>query len=71
MYMALNTREKVIALVSNAVSVYSVKQEEGRLPENVTLFEFILKAMPEELKPELSMEIIDEVFEYVSTAHSS
>ena len=71
MYMALNTREKVIALISNAVSVYSVKQEEGRLPENVTLFEFILKAMPEELKPELSMEIIDEVFEYVSTAHSS
>ncbi len=69
--MALNTREKVIALVSNAVAVYSVKQEEGNLPENVTLFEFILKAMPEELKPELSMEIIDEVFEYVSTAHSS
>ncbi len=71
MYMALNTREKVIALVSNAVAVYSVKQEEGQLPENVTLFEFILKSMPEELKPELSMEIIDEVFEYVSTAHSS
>ena len=71
MYMALNTREKVIALVSNAVAVYSVKQEEGQLPENVTLFEFILKAMPEELKPELSMEVIDEVFEYVSSAHSS
>jgi len=35
------------------------------------LFEFILKAMPEELKPKLSMEIIDEVFEYVSSAHSS
>ena len=69
--MALNTREKVIALVSNAVAVYSVKQEEGNLPENVTLFEFILKAMPEELKPELSVEVIDEVFEYVSSAHSS
>ena len=69
--MALNTREKVIALVSNAVAVYSVKQEEGNLPENVTLFEFILKTMPEELKPELSMEVIDEVFEYVSSAHSS
>ena len=69
--MALNTREKVIALVANAVAVYSVKQEEGNLPENVTLFEFILKAMPEELKPELSMEVIDEVFEYVSSAHSS
>jgi len=27
--------------------------------------------MPEELKPKLSMEIIDEVFEYVSSAHSS
>ena len=69
--MGLTTREKVISLVSNAVAVYSVKQEEGNLPENVTLFEFILKAMPEELKPELSMEIIDEVFEYVSFAHSS
>jgi len=71
MHMALNTREKVIALVSNAVAVYSVKQDEGGLPENVTLFEFILKTMPEELKPKLSMEIIDEVFEYVSSAHSS
>jgi len=69
--MELTTREKVIALVSNAVAVYSVKQEEGNLPENVTLFEFILKAMPDELRPELSMEIIDEVFEYVSSAHSS
>jgi len=69
--MGLTTREKVISLVSNAVAVYSVKQEEGSLPENVTLFEFILKAMPDELKPELSMGIIDEVFEYVSSAHSS
>jgi len=69
--MGLTTREKVISLVSNAVAVYSVKQEEGSLPENVTLFEFILKAMPDELKPELSMEMIDEVFEYVSSAHSS
>ncbi len=69
--MGLTTREKVISLVSNAVAVYSVKQEEGSLPENVTLFEFIMKAMPDELKPELSMEVIDEVFEYVSSAHSS
>ncbi len=69
--MGLTTREKVISLVSNAVAIYSVKQEEGSLPENVTLFEFILKAMPDELKPELSMEVIDEVFEFVSSAHSS
>jgi len=69
--MELTTREKVISLVSNAIAVYSVKQEEGSLPENVTLFEFILKAMPDELKSELSMEVIDEVFEYVSSAHSS
>ncbi len=69
--MGLTTREKVISLVSNAIAVYSVKQEEGSLPENVTLFEFILKVMPDELKPELSMEVIDEVFEYVSSTHSS
>jgi hypothetical protein len=35
------------------------------------MYDFVLKAIPEDVKPELSVELIDEVFQYVSSAHSS
>lgn len=69
--MVLSNREKVIALISNGIAVYSLYQEQGNIPENVTMFDFILKVMPIEIKSELSPELIDEVFEFVSNAHSS
>jgi hypothetical protein len=69
--MALTNKEKTIALISNGIAVYSIYQEQGKLPENTTMFDFVLKIIPEEIKSELSPEIIDEVFEYVSSAHSS
>ncbi|NIM25375.1 MAG: hypothetical protein GTN97_03790, partial [Nitrosopumilaceae archaeon] len=64
-------KEKLIALISNGIAVYSLYQERDSLPENVTLFDFILKAIPDDLKQEINPELIDEVFEYVSSAHSS
>jgi hypothetical protein len=69
--MTLTNKEKTIALISNGIAVYSIYQEQGKLPENTTMFDFVLKVIPEEIKPELSPELIDEVFEYVSSAHSS
>ena len=69
--MTLTNKEKTIALISNGIAVYSLYQEQGKLPENTTMFDFILKVIPEEIKLELSPELIDEVFEYVSFAHSS
>jgi hypothetical protein len=69
--MALTNKEKTVALISNGIAVYSLYQEQGKLPENTTMFDFILKVIPEEIKSELSPELIDEVFEYVSFAHSS
>ena len=69
--MTLSDHEKIIALISNGIAVYSLYQERGSLPENTTIFDFILKVIPNELKPELSPELIDEVFEFVSNAHSS
>ena len=69
--MALTNKEKTIALISNGIAVYSIYQEQGTLPENTTMFDFVLKVIPEEIKSELSPELIDEVFEYVSSAHSS
>jgi len=35
------------------------------------LFDFVLKAIPDDVKSELSPELIDEVFEYVTFSHSS
>ena len=69
--MVLTNKEKTIALISNAIAVYSLYQERGNLPENTSLIDFILKAVPEDIKPEISMELIDEIFGYVSSAHNS
>ncbi len=69
--MTLSNKERIIAIISNGIAVYSLYQERGNLPENTTMYDFILKAVPDEIKSELSAELIDEVFEYVSSAHSS
>ena len=67
--MTLSNKEKALILVANAIAVYSIATEKGTLPKNQSLFDFILKAIPPEIKPEISAKIIDEVFEYVSKAH--
>ena len=69
--MTLTNKEKLIAIISNGIVVYSLYQERGNLPENTTMFDFILKAIPDSIKSELTPELIDEVFVYVSSAHSS
>ena len=69
--MVLTDKEKIISLISNGIAVYSLYQEQGTLPENTTMFDFILKVIPDDIKSELSADLIDEVFEYVSSTHSS
>ncbi|HSG74103.1 MAG TPA: hypothetical protein VLA01_02790 [Nitrosopumilaceae archaeon] len=66
--MVLTEKEKAISLISNAIAAYSLFTEKGSLPEKISLIDFILKAAPDELKPMISMDLIDEVFEYVSKA---
>jgi len=69
--MTLTNKEKIIAVISNGIAVFSLLQEKGDLPENTTMYDFVLKVVPKDIKSELSIEMIDEVFQYVSTAHSS
>ena len=69
--MALSNKEKAVAIISNGIAVFSLFQERGELPENVTMYDFISKAIPENIKSEVTAELIDEVFVYVSSAHSS
>lgn len=69
--MTLTNKEKMVAIISNGIAVFSLLQERGDLPKNTTMYDFVLKVIPEDVKSELSIELIDEVFQYVSTAHSS
>jgi len=68
--MNLTQKEKAVALVSNGIAVYSIYLHNDTLPKNTTMFDFILKAIPEDVKPEVNMELIDAIFKYVSSAHS-
>jgi hypothetical protein len=69
--MALNDREKMISIISNGIAVFSLLQERDELPKNTTMYDFVLKVIPADIKSELSVELIDEVFQYVTSAHSS
>lgn len=69
--MTLSDKEKLVAVISNGVSVFSLLQEREELSQNVTMYDFVLKVIPEDLKEGLSVELIDEVFQYVTSAHSS
>ncbi len=70
-FMTLTNKEKIVAIISNGIAVFSLLQEKGDLPENTSMYDFVLKVIPEDVKKEISIELIDEVFQYVSSAHSS
>ena len=69
--MTLTKKEKLVAIISNGIAVFSLLQERDSLPENTSMYDFVLKVIPEDIKSELSAELIDEVFQYVTSAHSS
>ena len=69
--MDLSNKEKMVAIISNGIAVFSLLQERDSLPKNTTMYDFILKMIPEDIKSELNVEIIDEVFLYVSSVHNS
>jgi len=69
--VTLTNKEKMVAVISNGIAVFSLLQERDDLPKNTTMYDFVLKVVPKDIKSELSIELIDEIFQYVSSAHSS
>ena len=65
----LNPKEQAISHISSAISVFSVKNELGTAPKNVSMYDFILKTIPEDIKSQISVELIDEIFAYISSSH--
>lgn len=64
--MSLTDREKTIISITNAITMYSQKVEDGTISPNQSIIDFVLKSIPDNLKSEISMELIDETFSYVS-----
>ncbi|MEE3212943.1 MAG: hypothetical protein VX209_00260 [Thermoproteota archaeon] len=62
----MNSKEKAISHIASAIAVYSVKKEEGTIPDNVSMIDFISKTIPDEIENEISIELIDEIFDYIS-----
>ena len=65
----LNKKEMAIAHIASAITVYSIRQNTDTLPKNVTMIDFILKTIPEDIKSDITMDLIDYVFSYISTTH--
>ena len=62
----MNTIEKVIAHIASAITVFSMQQNTNQLPKNISMIDFILKTVPEDIKQDVTMELIDSVFSYIS-----
>jgi len=69
--MTLTDKEKMVAIISNGIAVFSLLQERDELSKNTTMYGFVLKVIPEDIKSELNIDLVDEVFQYVTSAHSS
>lgn len=65
--MALSSREKTIIITSHLVSLYSEMTEEGKIPQNQSVIDFLMKNIPNEHKKDLSMDLIDDVFAFISS----
>ena len=68
MLLTLANREKIIILISNAITLYSQKLQENTIPQNQSVIDFILKTIPESSRSELSMELIDDIISFISNS---
>ena len=56
-------------LVSHAISLYSQMMQDGKIPTNQSVVDFIQKNMPTKYKSELSIDLIDDIFSLISNYH--
>ena len=66
----MNQRDKAIAYISGAIATYSLKKEAGEIQDNMSMYYFLAKTIPDELNSEAKIELIDEIFAYISNSLS-
>ena len=62
----MNIKEKVIAHIASAITVFSMQQNTNQLSKNISMIDFILKTVPEDIKQDITIELVDSVFSYIS-----
>ena len=65
----LSENDKIIAHVSSAIAVYSIRNSNGTLTDDISMIDFILKTIPKNLEAKVSIDLIDDFFSYVSGTH--
>lgn len=65
--MTLTSREKTAILISQTMTLYSMRMQEGKIDERQSVIDFVLKNTPQEYKTSLSIELIDDVFAFISS----
>jgi len=65
----LNENDKIIAHVSSAIAIYSIRNSNGMLTNDISMIDFILKTTPKNLEAKVSIDLIDDVFSYISGTH--
>ena len=65
--MTLTSREKTSIIVSHLVSLYSENLEQGKISQGQSVIDFIMKNIPQQYKSDLSIEIIDDVFNFIAS----
>ena len=66
----MDIKEKAIAHIASAITVFSMQQNTNQLPKNTSMIDFILKTVPEDIKQDITIELIDSVFSYISATRS-
>jgi hypothetical protein len=66
-HVVLTSREKTAIIVSHLVSLYSEKMERGKVSNSQSVIDFIIKNIPQEHKPDISIDLIDDVFNFISS----
>ena len=64
--MVLTGREKTSIIVSHLVSLYSEKLEKGEISHGQSVIDFIMKNIPQEYKSGISIDLIDDVLNFIS-----
>ncbi len=62
----MNIKEKVIAHIASAITVFSMQQNTNQLSKNISMIDFILKTVPDDIKQDITIELVDSVFSYIS-----
>ncbi len=60
-----------MAIVANGIAAYSLYGAKGSLPPGTSLVDFVMRAVPDDARGDVTADLIDDVFAYVSGAHGS